>query len=170
MKSVKILLSVLALSATAFVTTGSAQAYTSALACSGNATQLSGNVLTVTAGDGSIVVGGYTEVAGGSHDFACATCHASVGTYAQTHANGTRDVGFWFLKDGTVGCTASGGKNSKFTGNHVDGDLLIVAEYTGGGSGTAWYLLDTTRMIKPLVFDEVLTKVARLLERRELAW
>lgn len=36
-------------------TTGSAQAYNSSLACTGNATPLSGNVLTVTAGDGSIV-------------------------------------------------------------------------------------------------------------------
>lgn len=46
---------------------------------------------------------------------------------------GSRNVGFWFLKDGSVACTASGGKNSNFTGNHVDGDLLVVAEYSGGG-------------------------------------
>ena len=46
---------------------------------------------------------------------------------------GTRDVGFWFLKDGTVSCVANGGKNLTFTGNHVNGDLLITAEYTGSG-------------------------------------
>ncbi|MFC3530808.1 hypothetical protein ACFOLG_01280 [Vogesella facilis] len=45
---------------------------------------------------------------------------------------GTKDVGFWFLKDGTVGCTA-GTKATNFSGNHQDGDLLIVSEYTKGG-------------------------------------
>lgn len=45
---------------------------------------------------------------------------------------GTKDVGFWFLKDGTVSCNA-GGKATPFTGNHSDGDVLIVSEYTSGG-------------------------------------
>src|SRR5262249_17061708 len=36
------------------------------------------------------------------------------------------------LKDKTVGCV-SGKKAADFTGNHTDGDLLIVSEYTKGG-------------------------------------
>jgi hypothetical protein len=43
---------------------------------------------------------------------------------------GTRDAGFWFLKDKSVGCVSGKGATS-FTGNHQDGDLLITAEYTG---------------------------------------
>ena len=43
---------------------------------------------------------------------------------------GTRDVGIWLLKDSSVGCVAGSG-NTNFTGNHQDGDILIVAEYTG---------------------------------------
>lgn len=44
---------------------------------------------------------------------------------------GTRDVGFWFLRDGSVDCSASTGKNVNFTGNHRDGDILVTAEYNG---------------------------------------
>jgi hypothetical protein len=44
---------------------------------------------------------------------------------------GTKDVGFWFLKS-NASCTP--GKNAQnFTGDHVDGDLLVVSEYTQGG-------------------------------------
>lgn len=43
--------------------------------------------------------------------------------------DGTKDVGFWFLKDPSVGCVANG----SFTGNHSDGDVLIVSEFTNGG-------------------------------------
>jgi hypothetical protein len=45
---------------------------------------------------------------------------------------GDGNVGFWFLQD-AVGCTAPSG-NVAFTGNHVDGDLLIVSAFTNGGS------------------------------------
>jgi len=45
---------------------------------------------------------------------------------------GTKNVAFWFLKDSEVGCVA-GNKASDFTGNHMDGDVLIVAEYSSGG-------------------------------------
>jgi len=44
---------------------------------------------------------------------------------------GTRDVGIWLLKDQSVGCTATSGKALDFSGTHNDGDILIVAEYTG---------------------------------------
>lgn len=49
---------------------------------------------------------------------------------------GTGNVGFWFLQDDTVGCVLPANGNPKtdsFTGDHVDGDVLIVSEFTGGG-------------------------------------
>ena len=47
---------------------------------------------------------------------------------------GTAAAGFWFLKDGTVGCQhPRGGGSTDFTGHHADGDLLIIADFTGGG-------------------------------------
>ena len=45
---------------------------------------------------------------------------------------GTADVGFWFLKN-PVGCESTGGAVD-FQGAHTDGDLLIVSEFTGGGT------------------------------------
>jgi hypothetical protein len=45
---------------------------------------------------------------------------------------GVTNIGFWFFQDSTVGCTPGPG-NTDFTGNHADGDLFIVAEYTKGG-------------------------------------
>jgi hypothetical protein len=49
---------------------------------------------------------------------------------------GAANVGFWFLQDGTVNCVgpASGGGNVPFVGNHTDGDLLVVSEFTQGGT------------------------------------
>jgi len=44
---------------------------------------------------------------------------------------GTADVGFWFLQD-DVNCASTGGAVS-FTGQHLDGDVLIVSEFTSGG-------------------------------------
>ncbi|MDC7699518.1 hypothetical protein [Vogesella indigofera] len=46
--------------------------------------------------------------------------------------DGTKDVGFWFLKDPDVSCPAGGG-STPFVGNHTDGDVLIVSEFTNGG-------------------------------------
>jgi hypothetical protein len=46
---------------------------------------------------------------------------------------GNNNVGFWFLQDGAVGCDAAAGTTS-FSGNHQDGDLLIVSAFTNGGS------------------------------------
>jgi uncharacterized repeat protein (TIGR01451 family) len=43
--------------------------------------------------------------------------------------NGTSFAGFWLLKDNDVGCT---GTNS-FSGQHTDGDILVVSDYTNGG-------------------------------------
>jgi len=53
--------------------------------------------------------------------------------------NGAGDVGFWFLQDPAVGCEATGtggGGTAAFTGNHRDGDILVVAEFSTGGTVT----------------------------------
>ncbi|MGK2851844.1 MAG: hypothetical protein ACSLFN_13150 [Candidatus Limnocylindrales bacterium] len=46
--------------------------------------------------------------------------------------NGNNNVAFWFLKDGTVDCDSAGGAVT-FTGQHRDGDVLVVSAFTGGG-------------------------------------
>jgi len=43
--------------------------------------------------------------------------------------NGTANAGFWFFQQ-----SVSLNPNGTFIGNHVDGDLLVVVEFTGGGS------------------------------------
>src|SRR6266550_159749 len=43
--------------------------------------------------------------------------------------NGTSFAGFWLLKDPTVGCSGS----NDFSGQHEDGDVLIISDYTNGG-------------------------------------
>jgi hypothetical protein len=45
---------------------------------------------------------------------------------------GDANVGFWFMQD-AVGCT-SAGPSVTFSGEHKDGDLLIVSEFSGGGT------------------------------------
>jgi hypothetical protein len=45
---------------------------------------------------------------------------------------GDANVGFWFLQD-EVGCSSTGG-SEPFTGDHSDGDLLIVSAFTKGGT------------------------------------
>jgi hypothetical protein len=49
---------------------------------------------------------------------------------------GAASVGFWFLQDGTVDCVGpeTGGGAVQFDGNHRDGDLLVVSEFTNGGT------------------------------------
>ncbi len=48
--------------------------------------------------------------------------------------NGDSNIAVWFLKDGTVGCDAAGGGAESFTGEHQDGDLLVVSAFTNGGT------------------------------------
>lgn len=45
---------------------------------------------------------------------------------------GDANVGFWFLQD-EVGCTSTGG-SVDFTGEHRDGDVLVVSAFSGGGT------------------------------------
>src|SRR3989442_5482971 len=49
--------------------------------------------------------------------------------------NGAGDLGLWLLQDPTVSCSSSKGAVS-FTGAHVVGDILVVAEFSTGGSVT----------------------------------
>ncbi len=44
--------------------------------------------------------------------------------------SGAATAGFWFLQDSTVSTNSSGG----FNGHHVDGDLLIVSDFSTGGA------------------------------------
>jgi hypothetical protein len=50
--------------------------------------------------------------------------------------NGNNNMGVWFLQDGSVGCdgTGAGGNGKPFSGTHTDGDILLVAAFTNGGS------------------------------------
>lgn len=47
--------------------------------------------------------------------------------------SGDANVAFWFLQDGTANCSTANGTTA-WTGNHQDGDILIVSAFTGGGS------------------------------------
>ncbi len=49
--------------------------------------------------------------------------------------NGAGDLGLWLLQDPTVSCSSTKGAVS-FTGAHVVGDILVVAEFSTGGSVT----------------------------------
>jgi hypothetical protein len=45
---------------------------------------------------------------------------------------GTGNIGFWFLQD-AVSCETTTG-NEPFVGDHVDGDILVVSEFSNGGA------------------------------------
>ena len=50
--------------------------------------------------------------------------------------NGNNNMGVWFLQDGSVACDGDGapGSGRPFTGVHMNGDILLVAAFTNGGS------------------------------------
>jgi len=59
---------------------------------------------------------------------------------------GTTNIGFWFLQNGGAleggsGCPDSDPATNKFSGEHMDGDLFVFAEFAGGGgdSGVSIY-------------------------------
>ena len=59
---------------------------------------------------------------------------------------GTTNIGFWFLQNGGAleggnGCPDSDPATNKFSGQHVNGDLFVFAEFAGGGgdSGVSIY-------------------------------
>ncbi|GAB2533771.1 hypothetical protein GCM10027189_13460 [Rufibacter soli] len=47
----------------------------------------------------------------------------------RTADNGDAAIGFWFYKDPTVSANPDG----SFTGTHMDGDILIISQFTNGG-------------------------------------
>ena len=55
---------------------------------------------------------------------------------------GTTNVGFWFLQGGGAltggtGCPDTNPAANKFSGAHVNGDIYVFAEFTGGGGDSA---------------------------------
>ena len=50
----------------------------------------------------------------------------------RTAANGNAQIGFWFFKD-DVRPTGNGSGSSPFTGEHVNGDILIISNFVNGG-------------------------------------
>ena len=48
-------------------------------------------------------------------------------------SNGDNNMAVWMLQDSAVGCVSTG-RNVSFTGTHVDGDILMTAAFTNGGS------------------------------------
>jgi hypothetical protein len=47
--------------------------------------------------------------------------------------SGDAQIGFWFLQD-EVGCTPNGGGGTGFDGTHTLGDVLILSDFTQGGT------------------------------------
>ncbi len=49
--------------------------------------------------------------------------------------SGDATAGFWFMQDSTIGLGgAAGGGGTHFTGKHMDGDLLVVSDFSTGGA------------------------------------
>lgn len=49
--------------------------------------------------------------------------------------SGDATAGFWFLQDGTISLNGGrGGGGTHFTGQHMEGDLLIVSDFPNGGA------------------------------------
>jgi hypothetical protein len=63
------------------------------------------------------------------------TTHEQILYFALERNSNTGDanVAFWFLQDPTADCSTANGTTA-WTGNHQDGDILIVSAFTGGGS------------------------------------
>jgi uncharacterized protein YjdB len=53
----------------------------------------------------------------------------------RTSNNGDAQIGFWLYLNGTAPTTISG--NNIFSPPHVDGDVLVLADFTGGGRNAA---------------------------------
>src|SRR5256712_10395993 len=61
--------------------------------------------------------------------------------------NGAGDLGLWLLQDGSVSCSSTKAAVS-FTGVHVVGDILVVGEFSTGGSVTTLNLFEMAGMTK----------------------
>src|SRR5947209_11618445 len=61
--------------------------------------------------------------------------------------NGAGDLGLWLLQDPTVACSRTKGAVS-FTGAHVVGDILVVGEFSTGGSVTTLNMFEWVGITK----------------------
>ncbi len=50
----------------------------------------------------------------------------------KTASNGDNNVGIWLLQNPSVACSSSG-TSTTFGGQHTDGDIFLVSEFTNGG-------------------------------------
>ena len=81
------------------------------------------------------------------HAFASAYIHSDelflyFGADRYDPTGGTTNVGFWFLQNGGAlqggnGCPDTNPAANTFSGQHVDGDLFVFAEFAGGGGDSA---------------------------------
>ncbi|HVD25838.1 MAG TPA: DUF11 domain-containing protein [Gaiellaceae bacterium] len=81
------------------------------------------------------------------HAFASAYIHSNqlylyFGADRYDPTGGTTNVGFWFLQNGGAlqggtGCPDTNPATNNFSGQHVDGDLFVFAEFSGGGGDSA---------------------------------
>src|SRR2546428_7585328 len=74
--------------------------------------------------------------------------------------NGAGDLGLWLLQDPTVACSSTKGAVS-FTGAHVVGDILVVGEFSTGGSGSHPHNIRMGRLrqtTSPFVVDHYTTR------------
>src|SRR3989442_3672061 len=65
------------------------------------------------------------------------------GAFERFANNGAGDLGYWLLADPTVSCSTSGATTS-FTGAHTIGDLLVVGEFSTGGTVTTLSVIEWT--------------------------
>jgi uncharacterized repeat protein (TIGR01451 family) len=112
-------------------TTGSAPAYTSALACTGNATQLAGNVLTVTAGDGAIV---------------CTETNTRI-LFPQLTVTKTATPSTFVVGDpASYAITVTNTGDTATTANITLADTLLSGILFSSASGTNWSCTGTTTL------------------------
>jgi uncharacterized repeat protein (TIGR01451 family) len=72
---------------------------------------------------------------------------------------GTTNIGFWFLQGGGAltggtGCPDLDATPNTFSGKHVDGDLFVFAEFTGGGGDSAVSLYEWRNGTLNLLFSK----------------
>jgi uncharacterized repeat protein (TIGR01451 family) len=77
------------------------------------------------------------------------------GQNRQLDEPGDANVGFWFLQDDVALVPSPGNPDQgSFSGTHVDGDILILSEFTGGGDVSAVQIFKWQGGSLQLVTDE----------------
>jgi len=65
------------------------------------------------------------------------------GAFERFANNGAGDLGYWLFADPSVGCATSGA-TTNFNGAHTVGDILVVGEFSTGGSITTLSVIEWT--------------------------